>query len=53
MTKEKEIRVELIINSTTILIPLGHTVSPLSIYQVPAGSNDFINIMNFINFQLN
>lgn len=30
----------------------GYTAS-LSINQEPAGSYDFINIMDFINFQLN
>ena len=50
MRKEKENRV--IDNQFDTDPSLGYTVS-LSINQVPAGSNDFINIMNFINFQLN
>ena len=50
MRKEKENRV--IDNQFDRIHPLWYTVS-LSMNQAPAGSNDFINIMNFINFQLN
>ena len=40
------------IKSLTINLFFGYTVS-LSINQVPAGFHDFINIMKFIDFQLN
>ena len=50
MRKENENKI--IDNQYNRILFLGYTVS-LSINQEPAGSNDFINIMNFINFQLN
>ena len=50
MRKENEDKI--IDNQSNRIHPLG-ILFPLSINQVPAGSNDFINIMNFINFQLN
>lgn len=50
MRKENENKI--IDNQHNISYSSGYTVS-LSINQVPAGSHDFINIMKFIDFQLN